>query len=857
MKIHSLLYFLAASLLCYSPLAHAQEETPEPTQTEPEPESAEDEEEEEKDASGKKKKNPMGSYIAKNASVNWASTSTALSSLQSAITRGLKSTSPADVRKFVSKPKNRLLLAQWMIAFADTQVEVDKLAEARNRAEHALLLAEERLQPEMAAYEKLKGESREKQKERMKCARENYEFAKAEVEIPWEMKEVYASKNGKRVLNTITRNLDWMYAIAFSGECVAPGRIFGIISAAVEKHPQIMKDRLSRDITTAIGLEFAKYKWNSGKALERCNYFITNAEKNLLNENYYTTPFWQMRIIGGAKADSMDNERGGPGNSAAAEVPSMEWALKNIRTTADRFSGSCWRCGYKLFNPFAQSVHGAGYREPYIGMYNRNFHHFTYEIGGVCGGLSHFGAYAAVANGIPALTTGEPGHCSFVVLVGDKWVPAYSLSWERGAHWQPWLGNYRYTSLHLYQELNHPDNEEDYNISNAYRVLGHIQKNRKKAKAAVECFRNAATAQPLNYMAWRDYAQSISALMPSEKEAWIQLNDDLCRLLVPRYAEVSAHLLSAHVYPGMSGANFSREMALSCIHTFWNSVHAMGADKWKMNDLLMAQAKLLHGESDKDVDSLSKAYACMMSHLNTNQTYMSHAVAMGEAVVFDISGKDKDAPKEQPGSPESIALEKEMKKINALFMRTPKGAAGGHPMAGLILAAERTYDTDAFQALGAEAAAEVEAPKMPTFDAFTGKLLSEGGVIYGKPGATSDNPVQHWGVLTPEGGRIEAAEGSNSWVSMKLARDGFISGAVVVMADGAEACKQKLQLQISETAEDGSWENVGAPTAMSGDRVKRISVPGEPKAKFLRFLRKDGEGTLQINGIYVYGRPAA
>lgn len=859
MKIHSFLYALAASLLCYGSHSWAQDEATEPAPGEATEVASEEEdaEEQEEEKTKGKKKNPMGSYIAKGASVNWGSTSTALMSLQSGISKGLKGASPAEVQKFVSNPRNRLLLAQWMVAFADTQLDEESLAETKSTAQNQLQLAEERLQPEKAALSKLKGEAKKKQLERMKYVLENHKFAETEVNTPWTLKEVYATKSGKKILNAVARNLDWMQAIAFSGECLAPGRAFAILADAAERHPEILKDPLMRDIATATALEFAKYRWNAGKAQERIDYFIENAKKNLLNEVFYTVPFWQMRIICGAKAGDNSNELDSPGNGGAAEVPSMQWSLENIRTTADRFSGSCWRCGYKSYNIFAHSVQGSGYREPFTGMYNRNFHQFTFEVGGVCGGLSHFGAYAAVANGVPALTCGEPGHCSFVVLVGDKWVPAYSLSWERGIHWQPWLKNHRYTCLHMYQELNSPDNAEDNAISDAYRVLGHVQMQRKKAKAALDCYRSAATAQPLNYSAWRDYAQCIATAAPNNVEAWMQMNEDMCRLLVPRYAEVSAEFLRMIVYPAMKEASISGEKALACVNAFWQSAHSMGADKWKIDDLLMSQAQLLGGDSEPNTDALAKVYACMMSHVNTSSVYVSHAVAMGEAVVFHISGKGEDAPKDTPGSPESQALAKELKKINTAFMRTPKGAAGSHPMAGLILAAERTYDTDAFQTLGAEAAADMQAPDMPSHEAFSGELLSEGGVICAKPGAATDNPAEHWGVLTAQGGRVEAADTEETWVAMKLPRDGFISGVAVVMAAGDDAQKQNLQLQISETAEDGSWTNVGAATGMSADRIKRIPTSGEPKAKYIRFLRKGGKGTLQINGIYVYGRRAA
>ena len=51
------------------------------------------------------------------------------------------------------------------------------------------------------------------------------------------------------------------------------------------------------------------------------------------------------------------------------------------------------------------------------------------------GALSNLGASAAMANGIPATTMGEPGHCAYAVKIDDTtWQPSYSLSWKRGMH---------------------------------------------------------------------------------------------------------------------------------------------------------------------------------------------------------------------------------------------------------------------------------------------------------------------------------------------------------------------------------------------------------------------------------------
>lgn len=106
----------------------------------------------------------------------------------------------------------------------------------------------------------------------------------------------------------------------------------------------------------------------------------------------------------------------------------MEYCLEEVSLPAQGYTGACWYSPYLLNTPFGDSIHGPLYYAPFEGGWSSPAA-MVRKVGGVCGSLSNLGASAALANGVPAVTMGEPGHCAYAVLGGEgKWQPAYSLS---------------------------------------------------------------------------------------------------------------------------------------------------------------------------------------------------------------------------------------------------------------------------------------------------------------------------------------------------------------------------------------------------------------------------------------------
>ena len=68
----------------------------------------------------------------------------------------------------------------------------------------------------------------------------------------------------------------------------------------------------------------------------------------------------------------------------------------------------------------------------------------------------------------------------------------------------------------------------------------------------------------------------------------------------------------------------------------------------------------------------------------------------------------------------------------------------------------------------------------------------------------------------------------------------------------------QLQIQVSETGKDDDWHNVGQMSGKCTQRLLRFDLSAEmPKALYVRVIRPDCDNVFHIDGIFVYGTPAA
>ena len=794
-----------------------------------------------------------GSYIGNTLKGSeWQDVDAVQDKLRGMIDKRLGGTSPQQVATFMLEPENRLILAQHTLAQAekDTAAKREKQEETRNKDIENLRKQLENnvknlpqgvpLPPKLAARNK-KIESR-------------IAAIQRESDAAHSVQSIANTKAGQKLMEQLSNNLDWTEQINSTGEKTNPGEVVSILQQIAAKNPDMIYEQADRDIATNTATEFARSGWSQQDAVARSTYFTNSRKGGKLNSSFNSLPDWQKRIVLGLKGKG--EVAGAGGNDSSGSVPSLTYSSQNVHLPAYRYTGSCWQAPYQLYNIYGESIHGSGYHETFTDNYNGNFNELTRTVGGVCGGLSHYGATTAIANGVPALTAGEPGHCAYIVLVGDKWTPAYSLSWERGLHWQVFEGNNKYSALHMASKLFSPEEKEKTDLSRAMQNLGNVYAGTAPDKA-LTLFSNSVTTQPANYYAWRDYARFLAANQPENASAWEGLCEQIYNNLTPTYGEMSAELLKSEVYPGLKKALANNPEELKrVVLNFWNHVRGMGPDedwdkgfhgRWNVEELCRAQMSLLDINPQKD-KAVQDFFRSVMTSVSANTDYAPVVLSWGNSLVEKMNPDLKEGFMEamlgsisRPGGEDAAA--------NREGMLVP-----------VILAAEKMGDLKSFQAIGKTLPEKYRKPqaKLPKFEPFAEQLVSQGGMIQASSTSSHDRPCEHWGVLEPGvGGFFHTARDNDAWVKITLPKQANLTGVVLITTPGNLHRLNDLRVQVSETGEANDWKDV-AEIKKCTQQVLRVDLNAtRPLAKYVRILRKGGPEFFHLRGIYVYGKPAA
>lgn len=751
--------------------------------------------------------------------------------LAAEVLKQLPGTGPKEVEAFIKSPQKLRLLLHHHLACAEAALQEDykrynnTLTEAVQNKKAEI----ERLQKEA---DNKKGPEQKRAQYLLECARKDLKTAEAEAKYPATLSSC------DKVLKAILADAEWMRDIAFSGEMHHFTRVVQIINAIAAKNPGVLKKGTDRDIATAIAVEFARYNARLTQAVERAEYFLKNRKKGRLNTVFDTLPMHQRRVVCGWKH-----------NHSSGTIKAFEWALDNVHLPDWQYPASCWRCGYVLDNVYGDSVHGAHYYAPWAGVATDNHMWLTKYVGGVCGGLSHFGAASACANGVPALTSGEPGHCSYIVLVNGKWTPAYSLSWERGLHWLPWNNNYTYSSLHLTDDLYAAKAAKKTQMSDAYRMLARVYQDNNDTQNALACYKQAAKAAPLNYPMWRDYAAFVAEKMPKDGKAWQDLNSALCKGVAAHYPEQAAELLQQFIYGRLGASGLSARELTQVFAEFWKHAEPMGPDRWHIERLLDRQLQICKNADNGSEDAAISLYTAILAEAAGHDAYSGSFMGWGNKMADSLSNVGQKRLKDS-----MLKVLGNGKNLNS--------AQKAKMLGGLMLSAEQAGDTSTFYSItGMIDPKEIHGTaEIPEYVPFPGKLVSKGGLPFASSTSEWDAPHTHSGLLTNQGGKIHTAKDSNAWIAVKLPKHAYITGVVFAGTNEWKLIHRfrPLRIQVSDTGKADDWHDVGEPIPNTGNYINRFDLQSErPKALYVRVLRPGGPEFFHANGIYIFGEPAA
>lgn len=579
-----------------------------------------------------------------------------------------------------------------------------------------------------------------------------------------------------------------------------------------------MANREELTTAAAVALMYAAKDWPEDQALARYQYFRDSRKAGKLHPVFNTLATWEKRFVVSAGGNGGWAGDGGWGEQ------SLVWLRDHVKLPIKDYTGACWQAPYRLENVFGDSIHGPKYYAPFDGMIHAER---VRDVGGVCGSLSHYGATAARANGIPAITMGEPGHCAYAVRTAPgEWTPAYSLTWERGLHTSLW--GRTWTQLVLQEKVLGEKYATDRNSINLWQARALKAKNPELADKA---YRKALEAQPLAQPEWVEYVTWLQESRKLDILQWKKVHDDALAALA-EYPEAAWDVIK--LVEATMIKDVPAEERIPFLLTFHNAIASKnGPVMWDMPKALDEQAKLL-GNPAQELEFFEQVVTLQAK----SESWLAPVVAWGSER-FGKGGKT------------------EWFEALGRGLATGSGGEAGDAtrkaLRPAIIAAAQTGNVDAFQAL-AKVVTTKEGPKLPPLEPFKGELLSAGGLVRLSTTSNWDAPESHAAVLEEKGGRLHTDSEVHPHVIVRLAKLGELSGIVVADASSGYNASRLVPIKISVSEDGQSWQEVFRSETPGGPW--RVDLAGKAARVAWVKVERDDERkeVFHLSAIHVYGR---
>ena len=638
-------------------------------------------------------------------------------------------------------------------------------------------------------------------------------------------------------LAKLLNDLQWVAAFVYDAEMVHPEVALAMIRQFRQVDPNMDKDALDdnskvkpgvkRRIAAAVAVQFTRNKWYGeerelsreelkafkdtgvllptmgGKskkeskkdhfrlARERYLFFSKSWDDGLLNTYFGTMPNWLMHFACGWK-----------GNSPFGTATTMEWLRDNTSARAINFTGMAFQVDYLPLSKYGDTIFTPQYYEPYNVLYPGNFAKETRDLGAVCGGLSHFGASSACANGVPAVTMGEPGHCAYAVYANGKWHPTNTISEKRSPHWGCW-GIYNWSAFQMMTDMY----EDGQRTRDAQMVssLANLFSRSKNPTPALKLYEMAVTMQPLYTPVWTDYLETAAKYLARRPGKYLGINDFLCTSVAPKHPEMCARYLTETIYPTLLKSLRTPKQKMVAFSSYFDNLHENEKAEWDMETLLNMQY-----ESLPKGNPAKETYFKMLSEKVSRKPEFGVALSwavrkayadnkiLGEKVRKMVDHLLTELPKDEQN-------EKIRCILNAAIVRAAEEMSA-HTLAGKHAS---VVDLSKYRQLANEYSKDYLTPgekakPMPKFTPPAGQLISPGGIVMlDEYAANQTSIVKHAAALTEAGGHIETEKGKHKLMTVELPKRSFVGGVVVVPTNG---CSSYRDWKIEYSVDGKTWK---------------------------------------------------
>ncbi|MBR3902988.1 MAG: hypothetical protein IKJ29_04940 [Akkermansia sp.] len=649
------------------------------------------------------------------------------------------------------------------------------------------------------------------------------------------IRSVTTRPKGKEFLASLSKDLNWMSNLLYSGPTKEMEKALGYMETLYGLvGDQEMAVPATRRIATTAALEFAREGWSEQDLVGRFNYYNNSWKEGKLNSYFDTLQYWETRFVTGCKQPGDGaGSWGGPRNLA--------WHRDNVRLPMEQYHGAEGQLAYRLRNVAGDSVFSAEYLAPIWKYVNFTTGWAYREIGGVCGALSHYATFSALAAGLPASTMGEPGHCAYAIRIGNEWRRGNSIYWQHGLHKTFW-GEHEWGYLILTQKLY----EERFKTLAADQMvaMADFLTARRKMKAAFNSYEIAIKAQPNNWPALKRYAAYLKFKAPEDKDKWMTLHDTIMDGMGKEHYHAAATLLSRYVYPNLAPLVKDRAKLNKMYSGLFAHFKDWGANRWDITPVLDAQISTCATDDDK------RAYLReSLRVLMRRPDYAGAVLTWGLGYISQLPEGDGKIQEEFTNMlVQAMSRAGTSKKdIDATW-----GTLGE-----AIHAAAKNKERRTFQAIGRLAYKKCKKKfnkKGPRIKGFSGRVVSATGWI--DTATTIGNLSEcclHWGVLQRFGGTMPGKFEGKAGLTVGLEKKSDLTGVVCVSSE--KKLKNDRPFYI-ETSDDGqNWYRARPNGVISGNQIRFDFKNSGISGKFVRMLREGDKYEPGIVGFYVYGKP--
>ncbi len=655
-------------------------------------------------------------------------------------------------------------------------------------------------------------------------------FQFIQLATPEAIKEATKSAEGQAVITTLSNDLEWLMGLLYSG----PNDNFNLVPrnlvACFSGQDELVNDKVARRLASAGAVEFAREKWDRKQLAERFNYYYQSYSQELLNTSFDDLEYWETRFLMGSTQPW-----------AWGSVKNLTWLRNNVRLPNEGYLGAAFQVPYRLRNVAGDSIHGPDYLNAFMEHYDGVLAWAHREVGGVCGALSHYGTFAALANGIPAVTMGEPGHCAYAVRVGNEWVRSNSIYWQHSLHKTFWK-EHAWDFLALTQGL-YGDFKKTL-VSDQLMALGDFLASRRKMHGAFLSYEDALLTQPNNWPALLSYSAYLKEKAPHNKEKWLELHELVNEGLNQRYHNASATLLSKYIYPNLIPLVTDKRELTRLFAAFFKECKTMGSNRWEVNGILSRQLQSF-AKGDEQTRFMREALGALIR----NPDYAGAAIAWGLSFVAAL-----------PDTPETLQTQEDFTDVIVRALgRTRTGNKDRDATWSTINQAMRqaveSKDRKMFQAIGKLSYRKLKKnfPKNKLRFRGYGLVISNTGLIFGDRTMDNNEPVSlHWAALQKDGGMIQI----KSNVTVELEMRSEITGVVCITNKPMDTNARPFNIRISD---DGMNWSEPIPAETSGQVLSFNLRKNDLSGRFVK-LEKEGETQASdfsgqgLIGFYVYGK---